>query len=70
MPEEYTNETVPEAIQDLWNQWWITITCEGEVCDLFLKSLFDNSVFDSRFCFVGVSVGGCNQKTKKFKGLK
>ncbi|PVD18404.1 hypothetical protein C0Q70_20953 [Pomacea canaliculata] len=30
MPEEYTNETVPEAIQDLWNQWWITITCEGE----------------------------------------
>ncbi|PVD18406.1 hypothetical protein C0Q70_20955 [Pomacea canaliculata] len=30
MPEEYTNETVPEDIKDKWSQWWMTLTCEGE----------------------------------------
>lgn len=36
IPEEYTNETVPESIrygpdgEPLWDQWWITLTCEGE----------------------------------------
>nr|KAG5710560.1 hypothetical protein BaRGS_013206 [Batillaria attramentaria] len=35
-PEEYTNETVPDAIrynsdgEKLWSQWWITVKCDGE----------------------------------------
>ena len=31
IPEEYTEETVPDSIRPHWSQWWITVTCEGEV---------------------------------------
>lgn len=36
IPEEFTDETVPDSIRqdpngdDLWSQWWVTVTCEGE----------------------------------------
>ncbi|XP_076435578.1 sodium/potassium-transporting ATPase subunit beta-2-like [Babylonia areolata] len=30
IPEEYTEDTVPEAIKDQWSQWWVTVTCDGE----------------------------------------
>lgn len=31
MPEPYTNETVPEEIENDWTQYAVTVNCFGEV---------------------------------------
>lgn len=34
IPEEYTNETVPDIIKDDWSKddpWWVQVRCDGDV---------------------------------------
>ena len=53
VPEEYTDETVPDSIRDHWSQWWITVTCEGEVGVYF--SFFNSYLF---FFYIYIGLAG------------